>query len=216
VLPKLRLKSRKRKNKPSLYYEKRLKRKGYTFIIGVDEAGRGPLAGPVVAAAVALKRTNFKNYIDDSKKLSSIHRENAFQEIIKKSVFGIGIVNEKIIDRLNILVATRIAMEQAIEKLLDKIRHRKKQRIHVLVDGDLKLDVNFPFKGIIRGDAKSKSIACASILAKVTRDRIMSLYDRVYPQYGFLQHKGYPTKAHRHALQRFGPSIIHRRSFRCV
>jgi len=216
VLPKLRPKSRKRKNKPLLYYEKRLKRRGYNIIIGVDEAGRGPLAGPVVAAAVALKRTNFKNYIDDSKKLSSIHRENAFQEIINKSVFGIGIVNEKIIDRLNILVATRIAMEQAIERLLDKIRHQKKQRIHIIVDGGVKLDINLPFKNIIKGDAKSKSIACASILAKVTRDRIMSLYDRVYPQYRFLQHKGYPTKAHRTLLKRFGPSIIHRRSFHCV
>lgn len=183
------------------------------MIIGVDEAGRGPLAGPVVAAAVALKTASFKNRIDDSKKLTSLQREKAFSEIIQKSVFGIGVINEKIIDRLNILVATRRAMEAAILTLMDKLKKSPKRRIHIIVDGNVNLDINLPFTNIIRGDSKSKTIACASILAKVIRDRIMSLYDELYPQYGFLQHKGYPTKRHRLLVKRFGPSTIHRKSF---
>lgn len=183
------------------------------MIIGVDEVGRGPLAGPVVAAAVALKTTRFKNRIDDSKKLTSRQRESAFFEIINKSIFGIGIANEKIIDNLNILVATRLAMEQALDALLDNLKHHKKQYIHILIDGNVKLDISLPFTNIIRGDSKSKSIACASIVAKVTRDRLMCLYDRIYPQYGFFQHKGYPTKMHREAIKRFGSSLIHRTTF---
>ena len=196
-----------------LYYEKKLKKKGYDLVIGVDEAGRGPLAGPVVAAAVALKQTRFKNRIDDSKKLTARAREKAFLEILDKSISGVGIVNEKIIDRINILEATRIAMEQAISSLLSKMDATGPRRMHVIVDGNVKLDINLPYANIIRGDGKSKSIASASILAKVTRDRIMSLYDKVYPQYGFEKHKGYPTKTHRSALKKFGPSVIHRTSF---
>ena len=195
------------------YYERKLKKKGYDLIIGVDEAGRGPLAGPVVAAAVALKQTRFKNRIDDSKKLTSRAREKAFLEILDKSISGVGIVNEKIIDRINILEATRIAMEQAISSLLDKMGATGSRRLHVIVDGNVKLDIDLPYANIIRGDGKSKSIASASILAKVTRDRIMSLYDKVYPQYGFQKHKGYPTKNHKSALKKFGPSVIHRTSF---
>lgn len=202
------------RTKCGVYYERKFKKIGYNLVVGVDEAGRGPLAGPVVAAAVTLKTARFKNRVDDSKKLTSHQRESAFRELIDKSVFGIGIVDEKIIDRLNILVATRIAMEQAVRALIDKLKHnRKEQRIHILVDGNVKLDINLPFTNIIKGDSKSKSIASASILAKVTRDRIMSLYDRIYPQYGFSQHKGYATKIHRARLKRFGPSIIHRNSF---
>ncbi len=196
-----------------LYYERKLKQKGCSLIIGVDEAGRGPLAGPVSAAAVALKTFRFKNRIDDSKKLSPIQRERAFGEIIDKSVFGIGIIGERVIDRVNIAVATRMAMERAISGLIAKLKPANNRNIHIIVDGDIKLDVGFPFTSIIKGDAKSKSIACASILAKVTRDRIMSNYDKIYPQYGFLKHKGYPTKEHRQALKKFGPSLIHRMSF---
>jgi ribonuclease HII len=199
-----------------LYYERKLKKEGFDLIIGVDEAGRGPLAGPVVAAAVALKKTRFKNRIDDSKKLTSRARERAFLEILDKSVSGVGIVNEKIIDRLNILEATRIAMEQAIAGLMDKIGEIKPRRTHVIVDGKVKLDIGLPYANIIKGDGRSKSIASASILAKVTRDRIMSLYDKVYPQYGFSRHKGYPTKAHKSAIRKFGPSLIHRNSFSSV
>ena len=198
-----------------LYYERKLKAQGIDLIIGVDEAGRGPLAGPVVAAAVVLKTTRFKNRIDDSKKLTSLSREKAFFEIIKKSIFGVAIVNENIIDRINILQASRMAMEQAVSRVREKIKS-KKPRIHVIVDGNMNLNINLPFTAIIRGDSRSLSIASASILAKVTRDHIMSLYDSVYPQYNFKQHKGYPTKEHRAILKKIGPSPIHRKSFCCV
>jgi ribonuclease HII len=196
-----------------LYYERKLKKRGYNIVIGVDEAGRGPLAGPVVAAAAVLKTSRFKNRIDDSKKLTSFQREKAFSEIITKSIFGIGIVNEKIIDQINILEATRLAMKQAVVALIDKLENRRNKRIHIIIDGNVKIDLDMPFTNIIRGDSKSKSIASASILAKVTRDRIMSLYDRLYPHYGFLKHKGYGTKMHKTTLSKFGPSLIHRTSF---
>lgn len=200
-----------------LVYENRLKKKGCSLIIGVDEAGRGPLAGPVVAAAVTLKNTRFKNRIDDSKKLTSSQREKAFYEIIDKSIFGIGIIDEQMIDYFNILNATRMAMEQAVAVLIDKIGGFRNKNAHVIVDGNVKLYSRVPFTNIIKGDSKSKSIACASILAKVTRDRIMSLYDVLYPEYGFRRHKGYPTLMHRNMLKDLGPLAIHRRSFlRCL
>lgn len=200
--------------KCGVYYERKFKRKGCNLVIGVDEVGRGCLAGPVVAAAVVLKNLSFKNRIDDSKKLSARQRENAFPEILDNSISGIGIVNEKIVDSLNILNATRMAMEEAVRTLIDKLKYRKiHKRIHIIVDGNVKLDIKFPFTNIIKGDSKSKSIACASILAKVTRDRIMSLYHKTYPQYGFIKHKGYATKLHRLAIKRFGSSLIHRNSF---
>jgi len=195
------------------YYERKLKKRGYDIVIGVDEAGRGPLAGPVVAAAVALRANRFKNRIDDSKKLTAFQREKAFSEIITKSIFGIGIVNEKIIDRINILEATRLAMKQAVVGLINKLEYRRGKRIHILIDGNIKIDLDLPFTSIIKGDSKSKSIASASILAKVTRDKIMSLYDRLYPEYGFLKHKGYGTRMHKATLSRFGPSLIHRATF---
>lgn len=194
------------------YYERRLRKKGYNLVIGVDEAGRGPLAGPVVAAAVILKGERFKNRVDDSKKLSPLGREKAFAEIITNCIFGLGIVDERVIDRLNILRATRLAMEEAVRSLLNKLRYRAK-RIHIIVDGNIRLNFDYPYTSIIKGDGKSITIACASILAKVLRDRIMDSYDRVYPQYGFHRHKGYPTKQHRQALKEFGPSLIHRESF---
>lgn len=199
---------------PDLYFERKFEEKGYNLIIGVDEAGRGPLAGPVVAAAVALKSKTFKNRIDDSKKLSARQRETAFEEIVANSIFGVGMVDEKSIDRLNILVATCQAMESAIAMLIDKIKNlRVSHDIHVLVDGNVPLNIKWPFINIIKGDSRSMSIACASIIAKVTRDRIMFLYDGLYPQYGFCQNKGYPTLGHRLALKKFGLSPIHRNSF---
>lgn len=199
-----------------LYYERKLKKKGFDFIIGVDEAGRGPLAGPVVAAAAALKTYRFKNRVDDSKKLTSQAREKAFREISSKSIFGIGIVSEEVIDRVNIHEATKIAMKQAIASLIDKSGLKNKSRIHIIVDGNMTLDVDFPCTSIVKGDSKSKSIASASILAKVTRDRIMELCDKLYPEFGFAKHKGYPTPEHRAVLRRLGPSRIHRKSFSCV
>ena len=202
--------------KKMLYYEKKLKKKGCDLVIGIDEAGRGPLAGPIVAAAVVLKKAYFKNRIDDSKKLTSLSRDKAFSEIIKKTDFGLGIINEKIIDRLNIAVANRLVMEQAVDALISKLKPPKSSNIHIIVDGNVALNIKYPYTNIINGDGKSKSIACASILAKVTRDRIMELYDKMYPQYGFAKHKGYGTKGHRDVIKRIGLSNIHRKTFSCV
>ncbi len=196
-----------------LYYERKFKKQGCDIIIGVDEVGVGPLAGPVVACAVALRTTRFTNRVDDSKKLSCSQREKAFFEIIGKSMYGLGIVNEKVIDRINIFEAARIAMEEAITALAERLRLTGSRGIHILIDGRVKPRVEFPCSNIIKGDAKSKSIASASIVAKVTRDRIMGIYDAIYPQYGFRRHKGYPTSAHRSAIKEFGPCVIHRKSF---
>ncbi|MGE5197813.1 MAG: ribonuclease HII [Deltaproteobacteria bacterium] len=196
-----------------LYFEKKFKKSGYSLIIGVDEVGRGSLAGPVVAAAVMLKNTSFRSRIDDSKRLTAGQREEAFPEIVGKSVFGIGIVDEKIVDRLNIAVATQIAMEQAICELIDKLGELRDQKIRVLIDGNVKPDITHPFTNIIKGDSRSKSIACASILAKVIRDRIMSIYHNAYPQYGFARHKGYGTRLHKYAIRKFGLCAIHRTTF---
>ena len=131
---------------------------------------------------------------------------------MEKSVFGFGIVNEKIIDEINILQATRLAMEQAINSVVRKSDTRNR-RVYIIVDGNMSLNISLPYTSIVKGDSKSKSIASASILAKVIRDRIMKVYDRFYPQYGFIRHKGYPTRAHRDILKRIGPSSIHRKSF---
>ena len=206
-------KTSKRKKSDLLFFERKLKKKGFDLIIGVDEAGRGPLAGPVVAAAVALKSSNFVNRIDDSKKLTPGERQKALIEISVKSISGVGIVSYKTIDRINILEATKIAMRSAVISLIKKVQDLECLRVHVIVDGNFIPDLDLPCTAIIKGDAKSMSIACASILAKVTRDRIMVNYDSVYPQYGFAKHKGYPTKAHREVLRRIGPSVIHRKSF---
>ncbi len=177
------------------------------MIAGVDEAGRGPLAGPVVAGAVILKGFDFISEINDSKKLSAKKRETAYKEIMRKAFVGIGIVGEKTIDEINIYRATIKAMEEAIANL-------DIPPDYVIVDGRMKLPTVCPLQCIVRGDSQSLSIAAASIIAKVTRDRIMSEHDRLYPQYGFCRHKGYPTRAHKKALKDHGPSPIHRMSFR--
>ena len=166
-----------------LYYEKKAEDKGYFFIIGVDEVGRGPLAGPLVAAAVKLKKTKFNNRIDDSKKLTPSQREDAFVEICQKAVVGLGIINETVIDTINIVNVTKFAMEQAVANLIYVSKKRTKKRVNknkvmVLVDGNLSLNLPFKSKSIIKGDSKSLSIACASIVAKVTRDRVMFIYHK--------------------------------------
>jgi len=194
--------------------ERKFRKLGFDTIIGVDEAGRGPLAGPVVAVAVHLTSTRFKNRIDDSKKLTKSQREKAFLEIIQKSKFALSIVDQRLIDALNILTATRLCMEEAIISLIRKLGNKK---ICILVDGNIKLGItDYPVISIIKGDMISKTIASASILAKVSRDHIMSLYDRVWPRYGFCRHKGYPTSFHRDILRQIGPSPIHRLSFSYV
>lgn len=197
-----------------LTFERRAQREGYSRVIGVDEAGRGPLAGPVVAAAVCLLRHRFSERIDDSKKLSPAQRERAFREILSHSVFDIGIMNEGAVDALNIARATACAAELAILKLVRRLGPSSTPRdTFILLDGALKVDVPFPRRVIVGGDGKSLSIAAASIVAKVFRDRLMTIYDRVYPGYGFAVHKGYGTRVHRSRLRRRGPSPIHRRSF---
>ncbi len=189
--------------------ERKLSKDGYRLVAGVDEAGRGPLAGPVVAGAVILRDIDFRHEIDDSKALTPAKRERAYDEILAKADVGVGIVDEKTVDKINIHRATKRAMELALAKLSVKPDY-------VIVDGIMKINTRCPIKLIVGGDSKSLSIAAASIVAKVTRDRIMCLYDAVYPQYGFARHKGYPTKAHKKALKAHGPSPIHRRSYKPV
>ena len=204
-----------------LYYENKAKKKGFKFIVGIDEVGRGPLAGPVVASAVWLRSRRFKNRINDSKKLSALQRQRAFYEILEKSVCGFGVVSEGGIDHLNIVEATRIAMQKALFDLIWKLRRAKtlkakrlKKKMCALIDGgSLSLEVPCQTKNIIKGDSKSLSIACASIVAKVTRDRMMSVIDKSHPHYGFAKHKGYGTKAHLRAIKRHGPSVFHRKTF---
>ncbi len=196
-----------------LYFERKLKKQGFRYIVGIDEAGRGPLAGPVVAAAVCLRQTDFLNRVDDSKKLSARQRELAYQEIIDTACYGVGIVDEKVIDKINILQATRLGMVQALARLSDSLNGSAKDSLAVIIDGNIRLDIPFFQTSIVRGDGRSLSIACASIIAKVTRDKLMRQYDSLYPEYGFARHKGYPTSAHRQALKRLGPCAIHRLSF---
>lgn len=196
-----------------LRYEKKLKSKGFDLIIGVDEAGRGPLAGPVVAAAVLLKDFSFSNRVDDSKKLTPARRKDAFLEIKDKSFYAIASVDQKKIDQINILQATILAMQQAISRLIKQLDSEKLKRIFILIDGNMRLKLDYPYQSIVAGDAKSLSIAAASILAKVTRDKIMDDYHKIYPAYGFMQHKGYPTQMHRDILKKIGPVEIHRKSF---
>lgn len=189
-----------------LRHEKRLSRSGFASIAGVDEAGRGPLAGPVVAGAVILREHDFTATIDDSKKLSAKNRERAYEEIVRKAFFGIGIVDEQTIDRINIHRATLRAMELAIANL-------QVPPDYIIVDGNVRFRALCPVEPVVKGDSKCLSIAAASIIAKVTRDRIMMEYHGQYPQYGFSRHKGYATLGHRKAIQKHGISPIHRKSF---
>lgn len=184
------------------------KYEGYSIVCGIDEAGRGPLAGPVVAAAAVLPKDATILWLNDSKKLSEKRREELFQEIQEKAVtYGVGVVSPAVIDEINILQATYEAMRQAVSALSSEPDILLNDA--VIIPGiDEKKQVK-----IIKGDAKSVSIAAASILAKVTRDRMMGEYDKLYPEYGFAQHKGYGTKAHMDAIREFGVCPIHRRSF---
>lgn len=188
-------------------YEKGLKAQGYKFIAGVDEAGRGPLAGPVYAAAVILKEDAVIDGINDSKKLTEKKREELFDKIIENSIaYSIASVDEKIIDEINILNATHMAMNNAVDNLSQKADF-------VLIDGNSIKNMVTPHQTVVKGDAKSISIAAASILAKVARDRYITKMAEEYPQYGFEKHKGYGTKAHNDAILEYGPSPIHRKTF---
>ena len=185
------------------------------IIAGIDEAGRGPLAGPVVAGCVVLDRSKEILFLNDSKKLSKKKREELFDEINEKALAtGIGIVDEKVIDEINILEATHIAMKEAFDNTNSMYREKFGKDINLLFVDALKIkNIDVKQVSIIHGDALSISIAAASIIAKVTRDRMMEEYDKKYPEYGFGKHSGYGTKYHMDKLKEIGPCEIHRKSF---
>lgn len=187
--------------------EHELEKQGFKLICGVDEAGRGPLAGPVCAAAVILPEGLEDAGINDSKKLSEKKRDALYDLITEKAVaYSIATASEKEIDELNILNATFLAMRRAVEGLGIKPDY-------VLIDGNRLPKTGYPEEAIVKGDAKSVSIAAASILAKVTRDRLLTEMDKQYPEYCFAQHKGYPTKLHYEMIKQYGISPVHRLSF---
>ncbi len=196
---------------PDLWlFEKKAFQKGFSRIAGIDEAGRGPLAGPVVSAAVIFPISLQISGVSDSKKLSPRQRDYLYEKIYDLAVsVGIGIVDPLEIDRINILQAALLSMAMAVENL-------DPQPDCLLVDGTFLISSVLPQEAIPKGDALSVSIAAASIIAKVTRDRLMERYHHDYPQFGFSKHKGYPTKAHKKAIQKFGCCPIHRRSFKGV
>jgi len=182
----------------NLKFEKELYEKNITLIAGVDEVGRGPLVGPVVASAVILPKNYIIDGLTDSKKLSEKKRSQLFEEIINNALsVGIGIVDAKTIDEINILEASKLAMIQAIEKL--NLRPN-----HLLIDGNQNLNIAIPQTTIIKGDYLSQSIAAASVIAKVTRDKMMYELDELYPEYEFKSHKGYPTKKHIANIEKYG------------
>ena len=191
----------------NLEIERALWLQGIEHIAGVDEAGRGPLAGPVVAAAVVFPRDLIIEHVDDSKKCTAKQREALFTLILEQAIcVGVGIVDHEMIDRINILQATILAMRKSIENM-------NIQPEYAIIDGNSFKHETLKFQNIIRGDKKSFTIAAASIVAKVTRDRLMRDLDIQFPQYGFAQHKGYGTRQHIEAIRTYGLCEIHRRSF---
>ena len=192
--------------KINLHYERKAADDGYKLVAGIDEAGRGCLAGPVAAAAVIVLDAGFEERIDDSKKLTSRMREKAYIDILKRCHVGIGIASIEEIDRLNILNATLLAMKRAINEL-------DKRPDYLLIDGKMDIHTSHDRTYLVGGEAKSASIACASIIAKVFRDKLMTEMDKKYPQYGFKKHKGYGTAEHMEAIRRHGLSSVHRQTF---
>ena len=188
--------------------EEELYNSGVNLICGIDEAGRGPLAGPVVVAAAIMPKDSMIEGVNDSKKVSEKKREKLYDLITDEAIaYGVGIIDQKEIDRINILNATKEGLTMAVKELNPKPDL-------IIVDALSKIDTEgIPYKSIIKGDAKCYSIACASIIAKVTRDRIMRQWDEVYPQYGFIKHKGYGTAAHISAIKEYGLCPLHRLSF---
>lgn len=188
--------------------EENLYEQGCNSICGIDEAGRGPLAGPVVVAAVIMPRNSMIEGVNDSKKVSEKKREVLYEQILQEAIsYGIGIIDQKEIDNINILNATKKGLTTAVQALT--VRPDR-----IIVDALEHIDTcHIPYTSIIKGDAKCYSIAAASIIAKVTRDRIMRQWDEIYPKYGFAKHKGYGTKAHIEAIKEYGLTPIHRLSF---
>lgn len=192
--------------------EKEFFDRGIKYIAGIDEAGRGPLAGPVVVACAMMKPDSMIEGVNDSKKISEKKREKIYEQIIEEAVaYGVAIIDQNEIDEINILNATKKGLTMCIKEVENKLNEKPKV---ILVDALTKIDTDgIPYKSIIHGDSLSYSIAAASIIAKVTRDRIMRQWDEVYPQYGFAKHKGYGTKMHIDAIKEYGLCPLHRRSF---
>lgn len=190
--------------------EKKARQEGFSSVAGIDEAGRGPLAGPVLSAAVILPDRVRLEHLDDSKRLSPGRREELFGAIYEQAVsIGIGLVDPIEIDRINILQASLLAMRMAVDNL-------RPPADYLLVDGTIPIQCPLPQQVVKHGDRRCLSIAAASVIAKVTRDRLMRLYDEEFPVFGFAQHKGYGTRAHREAIRTFGCCRIHRKTFRGV
>ena len=189
-------------------YENQLRSKGFEFICGIDEAGRGPLAGPVVVASVIMPADSIIEGVNDSKKVSEKKREKLYDLILEEAIsYGVGIIGQDEIDDINILNATKKGLTMSLKEL-------DKKPDLIIVDALTHIDtLGIPYESIIKGDAKCYSIAAASIIAKVTRDRIMREWDKVYPQYGFAKHKGYGTAAHIKAIKEYGPCPLHRKTF---
>jgi ribonuclease HII len=196
-------------DKPTLIFERNLKKQGYNLIAGLDEAGRGPIAGPVIAASVILDQDNLPDGINDSKKLSAKTRELIFDQIMNTALVGVGISDTERIDSINILNATKYAMNLSCRRLAIKPDL-------LLVDGNFNINNNIKNISIVKGDTKSKSIAAASIIAKVIRDRIMKKFSYIYPEYSFVRNKGYPTKDHIDMISSYGACPIHRKSFKPI
>lgn len=206
-MPKLSKEEELQRVKNMQILENELIDSGFEFVCGVDEAGRGPLAGPVFAAAVILPKDEIIEGINDSKKLTPKKRDELYDIILQKAIaVSSANVSEKIIDEINILNATFLAMKNAIDGLCVKPDF-------VLVDGNRLPDISLPAQAVVKGDSKSISIAAASIVAKVERDRYITKTAELYPEYGFEKHKGYGTKAHTEAILKYGPSPIHRKTF---
>ena len=197
----LRLKELKRQ-------EDELRNRGFNMICGIDEAGRGPLAGPVVVASVIMPANSMIEGVNDSKKVSEKKREKLYDQILEEAIsYGVGIVGQDEIDEINILNATKKGLTMSLKELTVKPDL-------IIVDALTHIDtMGIPYESIIKGDAKCYSISAASIIAKVTRDRIMREWDKVYPEYGFEKHKGYGTSAHIEAIKKYGLCTIHRKSF---
>ena len=193
-------------------YELNLRKEGYQLICGADEAGRGPLAGPVAVGVVVMKEESMLEWVNDSKKVTERRRELLYDKIIDDSLsWSVSLISQQEIDELNILEATKKGLTIAIKDVIDKLG--KKPEI-LLVDALKEIDTcGITYQSIIKGDANCYSISCASILAKVTRDRIMREWDEIYPQYGFAKNKGYGTAAHISAIKEYGPCPLHRKTF---
>ena len=210
-----RLQKMQEKHDIMMAFDNEYRNSGNIVIAGVDEAGRGPLAGPVVAACAILPDDFDVIGVDDSKKLSEKRREELFEQILNKALAtGVGIADNSLIDQINILQATKKAMQEALENASKMLEEKTGKQVgHVLFDAVEIQDVNIPQSAIIKGDAKSLSIAAASIIAKVTRDRMMMEYHEKYPYYGFDSNKGYGTKAHYAGIEEHGITPIHRKTF---